>query len=391
MKNFYTAFLLPLLFFLYGQSKAQCINGGAAGTAAYDTTVRFASGVTHKQIKFPKFDAQSGMLTCVKLIVTMTGIIDTTAFENLSDANITVTRTYNRSDAMAGPGLTPSLTNSFNGSRDFPLGPNNNVPNSGPDFYSSSKDTIMRQQMVRTLTDSTEISSFYGTDSVAYDYDINVVANVTAGGDFFSYTRTSTLVNFRFEYCTCPISLLPLGLKNFSVTKTGNANAALRWEAEPGSDNYFYEVEVSRDGSNFSKVNLLNKQTGTLAPIYQIGYAAKPNEYGRHYFRVKQQWLDGYYRYSDIRVVDFANPLFSTVSLYPNPTSGAVGLKFVSGKAGLYSVKISNAAGQMVVSKEIQVAETDLKQLALLQKGTYYVTITESLSGATCVQQLVVQ
>jgi len=394
MKKRYSAFILTPLFVLLlfaHQSKAQCIGGGTPGATAYDTTVRFPSGTTHKQIKFPKFDAQSGMLTCVKLIVTMTAIIDTTSFENLLSSPYTVSRTYDRSDAMAGPGLTPSLTNSYNRTQSFPLGPNDNVPNSGSDFYSNGKDTIMRQQMVRTLTDSTAISAFYGTDSVAYDYDINVTTNVSGSGDIATYMRTSTYVNFRFEYCTCPISSLPLGLKNFSVIKKGNASAGLHWEAEAGSDNYFYEVEVSRDGQSFSSSAVLNKETTLAKPVYQYGYALKPNDYGRYYFRVKQQWLDGYYRYSEVRLVDFANPVFSTVSLYPNPSTGTVGLKFVAAKAGMYSVKISNTAGQLVINKDVQVAETDFKQLAALQRGTYYVKIIELSTGASCVQQLFVQ
>lgn len=393
MKKFYTS-LVPVLIALalWTQTgKAQCAGSTPGGATVYDTTVRFPSGVTHRQIKFPKFDATSGMLTCVKLIVTMTGIIDTTAFENLSDAAITVSRNYNRSDAMSGPGLTPSMTNNFNNVQYFLLSADNGVTNAGPDFYSGSRDTIMRQQMAFTLTDSTLISAFYGTDSLTYNYDINVVTNVTAGGDFYSYTRTSTYVNFRFEYCTCPLSALPVGLKNFSVTKTGAANAGLRWEAEAGSDNYFYEIEVSRDGYRFSKDGTMSKQVNAGSPSYQYGYAVKPNEYGRYYFRIKQQWLDGYYRYSEIRPVDFANPLAASVSVYPNPSSGRAGIKFVAAKAGVYGVQVSSAAGQTVSSSQMPVAETDFKQLSALQKGTYYVKITELSTGATCVQQLVVK
>lgn len=393
MKKLYTALftVFTALAFWTQTGHAQCANDMPAGATAYDTTVRFPSGVTHRQIKFPKFNAQSGMLSCVKLIVTMTGIIDTTAYENLSDASVTVTRAYNRSDAMSGPGLTPSLSNSFNTIQYFPLGSDNGIPHAGPDFYSSSKDTIMRQQMVRTLTDSTEISSFYGIDSVVYNYDINVLVNEESGGDIDNYRRTSTIVNFRFEYCTCPLSALPVGLKNFSVTKTGGLNAGLHWEAETGNDNYFYTIEVSRDGHNFSKEGIMNKQVAAASPSYRFGYAVKPNEYGRYYFRIKQQWLDGYYRYSDVRSVDFANPLFASVSLYPNPSSGQAGLKFIAAKAGVYQVQITSAAGQAVSKNEMQVAETDFKQLARLQKGTYYVKITELASGASCVQQLVVQ
>ena len=60
-------------------------------------------------------------------------------------------------------------------------------------------------------------------------------------------------------------------------------------------------------------------------------------------------------------------------------------------KAGSYHVQITNAAGQTVSRKELQVNETDFKQLASLQKGIYYVKITELSSNASCIQQIVVQ
>jgi hypothetical protein len=395
MKKLYPIFLsysfFTLLFFIAQTSLAQCPNGQPSGGTAFDTTIRFSSGVTHRQVKFPKFNPQAGMLSCVRLVITMTGIIDTSAFENLTDAPITVTRSYNRTDNMAGPGLTPSLQNSFNGITNIPLSGNNGVDNSGPDFYANSKDTVMSRQMVRTLTDSTAISAFYGTDSVVYDYDINVISNVTAGGDIAYHMRTSAFVNFRFEYCTCPLATLPVGLKNFMVAKAGANATDLRWEAEAGTDNYFYEIEVSRDGQHFSKVGVQQKTSHNAKSAYQYTYPVKANEYGRYYFRVKQRWLDGYYRSTEIKSVDFINPLFSTVSIYPNPSSGNVGMKFVAAKAGNYAVEVSNAVGQIVARKNLQVAATDYKHIATLQKGTYYVKITEQSTQSFFINQLVVQ
>ncbi len=395
MKKLYKTVFIPALFIvltLYSQSGySQCPNGQPAGGTAFDTTIRFSSGVTHKQIKFPKFSPQSGMLSCVKLIVTMTGIIDTSAFENLSFSPITVKRTYNRSDTMTGPGLNPALVNSFNGVTNIQLGSNDGVTHSGPDFYTNSKDTVMRTQMVRTLTDSTSISEFYGSDSVVYNYDINVTSTVTAGGDIDNYMRTSAFVNFRFEYCTCPISSLPVGLKNFNVEKTSATASRLRWEAEAGKDSYYYEIEESRDGSHFSKTAVVNKVVNTNNPFYQYGFAIKANEYGRYYFRVKQRWLDGYYKYSEIKQVDFANPLFSTISLYPNPSSGAIGIKFVSAKAGRFLIQVSNASGRVVVTKELLVVETDYKTMATLGAGMYYIKITDVATQAFCINQIMVK
>lgn len=397
MKKLYPKISLQIFFALllfYSQtSKAQCPNGEPSGGTAFDTTIRFPTGATNMPVKFPKFNPQTGMLSCVRLVVTIIGVVDSVAMQNYSGSPQVANFYYDRSDNMTGPGLTPSISNSFNGH----YGPQNmsaydGVPNSGGDFYSISKDTVLKREMIRTLTDSLEISQFYGTDSVVYDYNINVSTSaVITGGSSSSLVLTSALVNFRFEYCTCPLSTLPVGLKNFSVAKAGVNAANLRWEAEAGTDNYFYEMEVSRDGQNFSKAAVQQKTATNSAAAYQYKHPVKATEYGRYYFRVKQRWLDGYYRYTEIKSVDFANPLFSTVSIYPNPSSGNVGIKFIAAKAGTYLVEVSNAVGQIVARKNLQVTTTDYKQVATLQKGTYYVKITESSTQSSCIHQFVVQ
>ncbi|RYZ27454.1 MAG: T9SS type A sorting domain-containing protein [Chitinophagaceae bacterium] len=148
---------------------------------------------------------------------------------------------------------------------------------------------------------------------------------------------------------------------------------------------------MSRDGQHFSKVGVQQKTVNNAKASYQFFYLVRPNDFGRYYFRVKQRWLDGYYRYTDIRSIEFTNPSFSTVSIYPNPSSGNVGLKFIAAKAGNYGVEVSNAAGQIISRKDLVVAETDYKQLGLLQKGTYYVKITEQSTQASTIHQVYVQ
>lgn len=397
MKKLYKIFfpILLLVFILYGKnSYGQCPGGNVGGSAAYDTTIRFATGVTSTQIKFPKFNPQSGMLNCVKLIVTITGIVDTVAMQNYSGSAQTADFYYDRTDAMSGPGLTPSLSNTFNGHYGpYGLTPYDGIPGAGPDFQPIPRDTVLRKVMTRTLTDSTEISQFYGSDSVTYNYNINVTTSaVITGGSSSSLVLTSALVNFRFEYCTCPIISLPLGLMNFTVTKSGSSSVQLAWNAEAAKDDYLYEIEMSRDGKNFSKAAVVSKNEAALNPSYQYRHLLKNNEWGKYYFRVKQHWLsNGYSRFTDIRTVDFASPLFSTISLYPNPSSGVVGVKFISVKGGKFLVQISNARGQVVVTKEVAVAETDYKVVATLQAGLYYVKITDVATNTFCINQLVIK
>lgn len=395
MKKLYTSFFfLSFALLLYGSAKAQCPNGQPNGGVAYDKTVAFGEGVSSTQVKFPKFDPHTAMLSCVKMVVTMVGVIDSVGMQNKSTSACSSTFRYIRTDDMNGPGLTPALNNNANITYGpYPLAGYDGIPGSGPDFHSIEDDTVMKKTMSRTLTDSTTISQFYGADSLVYNYNIDVTtfAAFAGCGSSSNSVATSAFVNFRLEYCTCPVVTLPLGLQNFSVTKTGSGSAGLRWEAEGDNHNYVYEVEYSRDGTRFAKAATVAKQYNAHNPQYQYGFAVQGTDYGRYYFRVKQRWANGWYQYTDVKAVEFVNPMFTTVSLYPNPSSGILGIKFVNAKAGRFTVQVSNAQGQLVLKKEITTAPTDYKVVATLQKGFYYVKLTDAATGAFCINEMLIQ
>jgi hypothetical protein len=371
MKKFYShrvllSVILQAVFHLAAQ--AQCIGGSSATPVFVDTTIRFEPGVTSTQVKFPQFDPETGMLSCVKLTVTMTGIIDTVYMQNLTYSTQAAQFNYERTDEMLGPGLKTSLKNSAK--KNF--GPYTVTSfdenfTSGTDYASIPRDTVVYKTVVRTLTDSTEISQFYGHDSVTYQYNIDVkaIASMTGGNSMF-LVRTSASVRFRFEYCKCPKSTLPLGVKNFTVNKTGAQTANLYWEGQNDQYDYNYDIQMSRDGRQFATVATVDRKH-TAAPTYLYSFAAKE------------------------KALEFVNPVFANVSLYPNPSAGTMGLKFVNAKGGRMTVQVANASGRLVMVKDVQVAETDYKLIGQLPKGLYWVKIIDAATRASCVKQLVVQ
>lgn len=395
MRKFYTVcfFLLCLVQLVPGlDSAAQCVNGNEPTPVMFDTTIYFDPGVTNTQVKFPKIDPETGMLTCVKLRVTMTGVIDTVYMQNLTNSAQSANFNYDRKDDMTGPGLTTALTNSA-GVQYGPYSVTSYDGNftSGTDYASIPRDTVLNKTVERKLTDSTEISQFYGHDSVTYNYNIDVKAIATmTGGNSMFMVRTSAFVRFRFEYCKCDKVTLPVGLKNFAVTKSGTQTADLYWEGLKDEDNYVYDVEVSRDGLNFTRASTIEKKY-TTAPRYIYSFAAKNTEPGKYYFRVRQRWPNGYVRFTPVKTVEFINPSFASVSLYPNPSNGSAGIKFVNAKAGRVMVQVTGTSGQHIMSKEMQVAETDYKTLGLLPAGMYWVKITDAATKASCVKQLIVR
>ena len=116
MKNIYTPFLLLVLSFLVNlllvqPGYAQCPNGEPNGGTAYDTTIATPAGINSMQLKFPQFDPQAGMVTCVRLCITITGVVDSVSIENNSASGQTADAWYLRTDQITGPGLATPLSN----------------------------------------------------------------------------------------------------------------------------------------------------------------------------------------------------------------------------------------------------------------------------------------
>ena len=382
-----------MLLYYSKQSLSQCPNGVTGGTTAFDTTIVFGSGVVATQVKFPKFDPSTGMVTCVNLCVTIKGIIDTVAMENLSGSNQTATYSYTRRDTINGPGIPTYLTS---GTNDLSFGPFglaawDGVPNSGLDFFSVGPDTVLTKVLCTNITDSATIEDFYGVnDSVAYDYHINASAgwNVT-GGSASAFVLSSALVNFHFSYCTCPSSALPLYIKNFSVSKAAPNKAQLSWKGfDEFTKDYHYEIQISHNGRDFSTIDTV--QRNVAATDYKYLYTTSKSENPKYFFRIKQVYSNGYPRFSEVKSIVLANSDAPKINIYPNPSGGVVGIKFVNLISGKFLVQISNTQGQTVFSNEVE-ANGGLKYITTLQSGVYWLRLIDVTSHLSCVNQLLIK
>ncbi|MEI9910139.1 MAG: T9SS type A sorting domain-containing protein [Bacteroidota bacterium] len=206
-----------------------------------------------------------------------------------------------------------------------------------------------------------------------------------------AFVLSSALVNFHFQYCTCPPVVLPLNIRQFNVTRLTADKAELKWSGydEPFT-NYYYEAEVSRDGVHFISIGVLPKNNSGTDP-YRIPYRAVNGETGTFYFRVKQVYPGGYSRYSNIKQVNLENSDFPGFTIYPNPSTGIVGIKFDNTSTGRYNIHIYNAQGQTMMKKDIAVAESSYVQVAALKSGVYWIKLTDVKSQLTRVNQLLIK
>jgi hypothetical protein len=397
MKKFYNCFLKiffsTLMMVVFHRGYSQCPNGQPAGSTAYDTTIKFGAGVVATQFKFPKFDPNTGMVTCVNLCVTIKGIIDSVALENFSSAAQTGSYSYSRRDTVSGPGIPTFLSSGTNDLNfgPYPLAAFDGVLGSGPDFYSVGSDTVLTKVLCVNISDSTTIADFYGTDSVTYNYHITASAGWgVTGGSAAAFVLSSALVNFHFSYCTCPSNTLPLNVRSFNIRKLAADKAEITWN---GFDNpnasYHYEIEMSRDGNSFTSVGSQAKSEFE-ANGYKFLYAATDGN-GSYYFRVKQVYSSGYTRFTDIKSIDLENTDKPKINIFPNPSNGVVGIKFANISSGKFLIQISNTQGQTVFSKEEEIIGDGVRYITTLQRGMYWLRLIDVTSHLSCVNQLLIK
>lgn len=400
MKHPYSRFfitgglIMMMQLFFHHTSSAQCPYGFLPGSTAYDTTINTPAGINTLLVKFPQADPMLGMVTCLRICVSITGVVDSVSVENNAASPQTADIYYIRTDQITGPGLSSPLTNSINHHYGpYALGATNGILGSGPDFVSISKDTLLNAVTVcQTVNTFDSLLQFYGHDSVTYLYNITAFTNVTCtGGNYNSTVATSAIVRFHFEYCTCPGYILPLHLRNFDANKIADNRARLSWEGfnDPAAS-YHYEPQISRDGGQFTSTGRVEKEAGQ-DDRYDFIYTTGQHESGVFYFRVKQVYANGYSRFSEIREVTLRNSTIPKFFISPNPSNGIVGIKFDNYGSGKIKLEIYNAQGQKAVEKEMVVSGTSYHQLATLKSGMYWVKLTDVSSQLSCVNQLIIK
>lgn len=386
--------LFLLQFFIADETTAQCPYGIIPGSTAFDTTINTPAGINTLQIKVPQIDPFTGMITCLRVCVSITGVVDSVSVENNAASPQNADVYYIRTDQITGPGLSSPLSNSINHHYGpYVLGATNGVLGSGPDFVSISKDTLLNAvQVCQTVNRLDSLAQFYGHDSVTYTYNITAFTNVTCtGGNYNSTVATSAIVRFHFEFCRCPGYVLPLEVYQFSVNKTAPNRAKLSWNGfDDPVNSFYYEPQVSSNGRQFIAAGRVQKNNNPNDP-YDFTYTTRQDENGVLYFRVKQIYTNGYSRFSEVKQIALQNSTNPKFFITPNPSDGIVGIKFDNNGGGKMKLEVFNIQGQQTVDRIIEITGSSYYQLPVLQKGMYWVKITDLSSQLSAVSQLIIK
>lgn len=180
----------------------------------------------------------------------------------------------------------------------------------------------------------------YGPNSISGNAIEITIANEYNGGPYGGdYFDVWTLVD--------ESNPLPIELLRFAAS-CSNSEVTVTWTTASETNNDFFTVQRSADGTNFEDVTIVDG-AGNSNSI--INYSAKDyNPYGgTSYYRLKQTDFDGSSKYSEVVAVSCADAVtdFTLVNAY-DQGNGNMAVVFNAGNNELYVVTLFDARGRQI-------------------------------------------
>jgi hypothetical protein len=184
-----------------------------------------------------------------------------------------------------------------------------------------------------------------------------------------SFFSTFTLVE--------SVAALPITLLSFNAVWNNDEQSEARvfWSTASELNNEFFDIERSRDGYNWHKINQV---AGAGTSIHAINYQIldKNPLNGISYYRLKQTDYDGAYSYSNVVSLnrEITRP---AISLYPNPATNNFKIYFDGFKSDVVNVSILDNSGRIVLEVNPNVTNNPEQQIetANFQSGVYYIHV----------------
>jgi hypothetical protein len=360
MKQCYTRVVNSLAFVILvlclpvaALAQCMCGDGTPAQTQQFSLSTNFSSNST-TVFRIPQFDATVGTLVCVDAKVYLTSILRM-RLENDEAFNIDYTIKYQRKDTFSGPGVVPDVVGSKNKNYGpYSLAGSDGDPFAGPDFVAVGPDTIYNLKLYEATT--TNVVPYLGTDSVDFFYK-STVSTFAIGSDVYALAVTSTnRVDFLLSYNYCSMGLLALNIKDFQAS-LNDRDLTVRWKTENEIKNNHYEIQVSKNGTNFYTIGSEQAAADGVTAEYGHKHHLDKSPAGKLYVRIKQV-AGKTAKYTHIKALVSGTNALPSLNIYPNPVVRNINLRFDEPLSGDYSIELTNQVGQVVLQKRVRMSNS---------------------------------
>jgi Carbohydrate binding domain/Secretion system C-terminal sorting domain len=159
---------------------------------------------------------------------------------------------------------------------------------------------------------------------------------------------------------------LPVELMSFKAQNDAKNKAiALNWKVAQESQLKDYTIQRSSDSKTFTDISSVAAKNSPLSMSYDFQDENPLN--GVNYYRLKINEQDGSFKYSKVQSATVGGK--STISVSPNPTTGAIVLKNAE---GFESLDVYDLNGRLVRQFSNKATQLDISDLA---KGVYQLAI----------------
>ena len=165
--------------------------------------------------------------------------------------------------------------------------------------------------------------------------------------------------------------ILPVTLTEFTGRLNTDQDALLSWTTASEFNNRQFDLEMSRDGINFSLLATIGSQ-GNAAATQEYSYLhIKPGS-GVNYYRLKQIDWNGDFEYSKIISLKVDNTI-SRPSVYPVPAKNTITINFGSlltkTELEIFSADMKNVRREIISTPSL----TKTIDISSLSKGIYFI------------------
>jgi hypothetical protein len=213
-----------------------------------------------------------------------------------------------------------------------------------------------------------------GPSSQSYFYvDVNGTDYTNYVQYFYSGNQGTTPGSTYVESLTP----LPITLKSFDAIKHSPSSAKLDWTTAKEVNSDYFGIERSIDGSTWdeiARVKAAGDSNVDIAYDYIDDRLPLSRTNGQvFYYRLRMTDLDGAFKYSDVRGVNFDKQALGPISIYPNPTTEIVNIDLseVAMEDGDVFVSVYDMSGRLVMTKKIIGSGIELIKVDQLPSDAY--------------------
>jgi hypothetical protein len=227
--------------------------------------------------------------------------------------------------------------------------------------------------------------AYLGSGNISLSYSISGGLTTTEGGlNYVQKVQTTYWGDFTLTYYWCPATPLAISIEDFTATPQGHS-ILLQWLANINPNNSNYEIQVSTDGKNFTRLTetTADPDATGLTAKYQYQYNPDQADVDKLYFRIRETTAMGKTGYSQVLVVNrngTTGAAFISYQVYPNPVANSLTFRFNSAQNGRFRLELINTAGQVVRQKAVTltgISEIGMDLSPKPVKGLYFLRTTD--------------